>query len=351
MLCIEMPAQQTDDGSTLIEVSSVIADSFIIESDANYGRYHPVRAFDGDPCTAWNEGAQGPGIGQKIAISFWPAITVDSIAVMPGYFDPQWFMANNRIKKAALTFMVWEKNTRKVVFTTVVKFEDGMISRTVDPGSMITFDTFKLEILEVYKGDLYDDTCISEIVFYLNGKQLVPDLEYNLAWIAAREKIAVEGFHSPAGFSFGFLGPMNVGTFRLFFPDGTFLMFYTGGHPNTMFGRWKLLPDGRTIEIRLDFFHGLEPVGAGISPGFSTAPAFKEYKYYEKDVDITETFDWLKYYQEMQVLQRDRDDKILPIGIYPLTSRDYRLLNRGYTAEMRAYVEAEKKRYYELGGK
>ena len=139
------------------------------------GRYSADKAFDGDLKTSWVEGVEGPGIGEKLAFEVRPAAR--SIAVVPGYGDSQYYTLNNRVKTAKLSLYVLSTSpaenatfyhSRKLSeqdlsFTDSMTFQQTALYRppvTLGYGEHLVG---VLEILSVYPGSKYDDTCIAEI--------------------------------------------------------------------------------------------------------------------------------------------------------------------------------------------
>jgi len=164
-------------------------------------KYNVLKIFDRNFSTCWAEGSRGFGRGD------W--VIFNSIAVF-WLYNGMWrskalFYANNRIKKMKLSFYeVYSKTRRRykprtkefetkrtyfknvyLISETVVELPDGMypveIYKKHDP---IPFEISpdnknlpdekqandgnlfcRLEILDVYRGTKYNDTCISEIVF------------------------------------------------------------------------------------------------------------------------------------------------------------------------------------------
>jgi len=62
-------------------------------------RFHPLRAFDGDPATCWAEGDGLSGGGESVTVVLDKPVRVDAVGVIPGYFDMRLFRKNNRLKK------------------------------------------------------------------------------------------------------------------------------------------------------------------------------------------------------------------------------------------------------------
>ena len=152
----------------------------------NYG---PEQAFDSDPLSAWSEGAQGSGIKETIEVRMDREITVDAIEVMGGFFDTRYFKSNNRVKTLKVTPFYGDEEPPYYERTFVLKdemtaqrFELGTNSRNNIQITMIIF-----EVTEVYKGEKWDDTCVSEIAFYREGERIA------LSFPALQEQ-APEGF-------------------------------------------------------------------------------------------------------------------------------------------------------------
>lgn len=131
-------------------------------------RYAPNKAFDGELSTSWVEGVEGSGIGQKIAFEVSKA---KGLSIMPGFGKDAYFKKNNRIRKARLSILEMQGQASQTevyifisakLYENIVEFKDEMTMQKVDfpkPLSGIAV----LEILEVYPGEKWDDTCIAEI--------------------------------------------------------------------------------------------------------------------------------------------------------------------------------------------
>ena len=145
-------------------------------------RYSPDKAFDGDPLTVWAEGAEDEGINEYIDIQFsWSGskeILIDRIGIMPGYFDEKYYEKNNRVKKAKIEFRDYSNSGYEyVTITNEFEFRDEMAIQYKNLDKPVEAGAISLTILDVYKGNQWNDTCISEIAFYYKGKKI--DLVYN----------------------------------------------------------------------------------------------------------------------------------------------------------------------------
>lgn len=118
--------------------------------------YLARQAVDGDPSTAWAEGAKGPGTGQTLEVRF-PAIRrVRELRVLPGY------------AKREDLFRKYDRPR-----TLTVAFSDGTTTR-LDLKDEPTLQRFpvradaewaKVTIGDVYRGTTRDETYLSEIEF------------------------------------------------------------------------------------------------------------------------------------------------------------------------------------------
>ncbi len=135
------------------------ASSFLPPENDEELRYYPCQARDFDTSTAWVEGVEGSGIGEWIAMSmpFGKKKVYEKISIVNGYArDTDIWQKNNRIKKAKLTFDTGEKFT--------LDFADTRDEQIINlPEKVIGPASSRLEILEVYPGTKFDDTCLSEV--------------------------------------------------------------------------------------------------------------------------------------------------------------------------------------------
>jgi eukaryotic-like serine/threonine-protein kinase len=118
-------------------------------------KYAPQNIIDGRLETAWAEGAPGPGLGEWIVLTFKPQ-TVREVEVYPGYGkQPNIFYANNRLKRATLSFSDGTK--------VEASFTDELRRQTIMLDAPIHVSSLKLVIEDVYPGSQFNDTAISEI--------------------------------------------------------------------------------------------------------------------------------------------------------------------------------------------
>jgi len=156
-------AQLLLDSGAEEQISVVCNCSSELEDQNITKRYSANKAFDNNPLTSWVEGARGDGIGENVALWFREVITIDSIKIMPGYFDANWYSQNNRVKRLKIQFDE---------YTFYIDLDDGMKEQEIMFDRAINFKMIKFFIEDIYKGSHYRDTCIAEIKLYYKGKQI-----------------------------------------------------------------------------------------------------------------------------------------------------------------------------------
>jgi hypothetical protein len=151
------------------EYNLISATSELVEGNITYS----VRNLqDRNRLQPWAEGSRGSGIGEKIFIEFDPANrtglsprnisrwSIRGIAISNGFVDynrPYLYQYNNRVKKIRVHF---------------IDPDDYMDFDVLDTPQiqLFIFDRrsakVQIEILEVYSGERWDDTCINNIFPY-----------------------------------------------------------------------------------------------------------------------------------------------------------------------------------------
>ncbi|MEQ8223739.1 MAG: hypothetical protein ABRQ37_15605 [Candidatus Eremiobacterota bacterium] len=130
-------------------------------------KYTEVMLSDGNFNTAWCEGVEGDGIGEWIEFHLknHPGKDVgktsfDGINIANGYLKSKDIWKNNsRVKQFRMDIngkAICYINLSDSMFDQHVRLSDCY---SVEPG-----DVIRLTITEVYPGNLYTDTCITEIV-------------------------------------------------------------------------------------------------------------------------------------------------------------------------------------------
>lgn len=121
---------------------------------------------DGSPHTAWAEGVNGYGIGERIIATMNNDTTIKNIScwgmrIANGYQkNTKTWKDNSRIKK----LKVWHNskpvliiNLQDKMGVQLARWDENLIK--LNGGDLLSF-----EIMEVYKGDKYADTVVSDFV-------------------------------------------------------------------------------------------------------------------------------------------------------------------------------------------
>ena len=150
---------------------------FVASSTLAKGGAKPEAAFDGDPLTAWAEGAEGTGIDEWVAVKFARPQNVGIVGIIPGLFPGKGWKDSNRVNRGELKLDISEEKgdaASKIDFEKDLGLTIG--GDTVDlmfPNrkSMRFFEVkrravkeLKVVITSIYLGDKNDDTYIAEII-------------------------------------------------------------------------------------------------------------------------------------------------------------------------------------------
>lgn len=137
--------------------------------------YSPDRALDGDPRTAWVEGAKDEGIGEALHIECADYLAggklpgdpkLRAIGVVNGYAKSEaiW-RANARVKRARVTLISGDDaDPTETSFTTTLA--DKPEEQIVEFPEPVFVRGVEIVILEVYSGDKYADCAVSEVYLY-----------------------------------------------------------------------------------------------------------------------------------------------------------------------------------------
>jgi len=130
-------------------------------------RYGAFNLGDASLSTAWIEGAPGHGVGESITITFGAlpeanhGVGFRGLEIVNGYAkNPKTWRENSRVKRLSVAHngrFVFELALADTVAPQAFHFQDIRIR----PGDRVT-----LTLLDVYPGDKFGDTAISEINLY-----------------------------------------------------------------------------------------------------------------------------------------------------------------------------------------
>lgn len=160
------------------EMSAEDEEALASKQDQESCRFTVMSLTDNNTKTAWCEGAEGAGVGEVAVVlsAFKPNFKVKNGFGKSG----ETYVKNGRIKKMRVIvfssnvfskeFTGSESNAvpeLKKVFAQDVALQDigdwQDVALTNPPSSPDAFYTLGFEILEVYPGTQYQDTCVSEI--------------------------------------------------------------------------------------------------------------------------------------------------------------------------------------------
>lgn len=132
---------------------TVTADSELTEGGRTYSAGN---LLDYELDSPWVEGEDGPGIGSKLYIS--SELPIKELVISNGYFSQktELYAKNNRVKSLRVS------NAKDPTQAVVFDLEDTVQPRSLELG--FTSESLVLEILDVYPGSAYDDTCINFIL-------------------------------------------------------------------------------------------------------------------------------------------------------------------------------------------
>jgi F5/8 type C domain len=148
------PAEyDTHDNLTKFASPDVEASSWLEQGGKEYP---PDALVDGNPSTAWAEGANGPGIGEHVDFTFVSTRKVRELRIVPGYaLQPDLFAKYNRPKTLRIDYS--DKTSQTVQLAddpTVQRFPANANAKSA-----------RITIVDVYRGTSGDDTFISEVEF------------------------------------------------------------------------------------------------------------------------------------------------------------------------------------------
>lgn len=146
------------DGETLgrpLPIYKVYASSVL--EDGTGVDYSPYNLIDRKSNTIWAEGAEGPGVEEFIRIDFNKDKIVKKLYIINGSAKSErLYYANNRVRVLRLDFGDGEIKD--------FELQDGVMGeQEIDLGKGIKTPYVGMTIYDVYYGNKYDDTCISEI--------------------------------------------------------------------------------------------------------------------------------------------------------------------------------------------
>lgn len=139
----------------------ICVDSILASQTGN--RYDVESLVDANPSTAWCEGEPGHGIGLGMKITLEESAPVLGLNIRNGYNKSMdHFLRNGRVKSFRLTVISYD--SRQEPRSGVVTLRDEPLEQRVRiPWKVADPRQIRLEILSVYPGTRFTDTCVSDL--------------------------------------------------------------------------------------------------------------------------------------------------------------------------------------------
>lgn len=135
----------------------ITASSFI--PDRNGLKYSADMTIDNNYDTAWNEGAEGAGIGEWVEFSSWEKQYVTGINILNGYCKSETlYYENHRPRMIEIVFD--DMSVERELYDVYNVYQNIEFAEPVESKSV------RIIIKDIYRGTEYDDCCISEIGIY-----------------------------------------------------------------------------------------------------------------------------------------------------------------------------------------
>jgi phosphate transport system substrate-binding protein len=140
-----------------VNISDVSASSYLSDSNGSYkAEYLTDRSW-----RSWAEGARGNGVGESFTLTLYRLSSgndtiITGFVIKNGYGNIDLFAKNNRVK--AFKIYADGKFIETIVIKDSVSFEQYYFKKPVE-----CKDEIRFEIADVYRGTMYDDTCVAEI--------------------------------------------------------------------------------------------------------------------------------------------------------------------------------------------
>ncbi len=182
--------------------------------------FHVTHLYD-NSIMSWCEGKKDSGIGENFGIDLDGNFSVHEIFIKNGFGDPAYFKPNNRVNEMEVT---GDKGGKEVI-----KLADSPDIQSIKLKNVIEGRRLTFKILSVYKGEKWDDTCITEVAFK--------------AFDIQPKKSILEGRSFPIKASYASIKFILHPNGRL---EGS---GHEGAQCPSMFekGQWKTKPNGRIL--------------------------------------------------------------------------------------------------------
>ncbi len=152
-------AEETESFGEVTEI--IVGHAWATSECADGETMYAVYAFDGSLATSWQEGAEGYGIGEVLAASFAQSQVTELLFVNGNTSSEESFYRNGRVK--LVTVYVPDTSNEWSFEIPDGYNPDGTVLTLDGP---VATEVLAFRIDEVYEGEVYQDTCISEIKIY-----------------------------------------------------------------------------------------------------------------------------------------------------------------------------------------
>lgn len=144
------PAPRRIDPTTITATASST-----LPDDGPY-TYGVKNTLDGNLETAWNDGALGPGVGERLTYRFRSPITLTSVGLVNGFAStPELFKENARMRN-----VVFVTDTARLPVTLPDSSARQELNLAFGRTGFVV-----IEVVSVYPGSKYEDLALSEIDF------------------------------------------------------------------------------------------------------------------------------------------------------------------------------------------
>ena len=149
----------TGSGTQFVDAISYCASSVLAPQGGS--TYEPKNLTDGNPATAWCEGAPRDGVGETLTIRIDGGPPFRRLLISNGYGKSSQIYANNgRIKTLEITSDAGTQTTAPLID------QNGLLPVYLPTPAQ---HWVQLKIVDVYPGDRFADTCLADVT---------PDYEY-----------------------------------------------------------------------------------------------------------------------------------------------------------------------------